>query len=97
SLQRRRIVRCAVVCSLLTFCGAIFSHIVKRFVINTASAPSFNWGSAFHGWRIESSTASRVAPRWRLLWVALLAILYRRRPCFPVVLPRRSLCEDSVQ
>ncbi len=78
-------------------CGAIVSHIVRHFVINTASAPLFNWGSASHGWQIVSSTAWRVAPRWRILWLALLAILYCRRPCFPGVLPRRSLYEDDVQ
>src|SRR5215831_2909977 len=97
SPRRWRIVRCATVCSLPTTCGAIVSYIVRHFVINTASAPSFNWGSVSHGWRIVSSTVWRVAPRWRILRLAWLAILYRQRLCLPGVLPRRSCYEEDVQ
>src|SRR5215470_15489058 len=97
SPRQWRIVRCAAVHSLPTLCGAIFLHIVRYFVINTASVPLFNWGSASHGWRIVLSTAWRVAPHWRMLWLVLLAILYRRRLCCPGVLPHRSFCEGVVQ
>src|SRR5712692_9766760 len=93
SPPRWRIVHYAALISLPAIYGVIFSPIVRHFVINTASVPSFNWGSVSPGWRIVSSTVWHVAPPWRILWLALLAIFYRRRRCFPGVLPRRSWCE----